>query len=306
MEIRMNIVFCFDENMMFPASVAVASLLDRKRKEEHFDIYCVCSGQAMQQTQYIRQLIETRDRESHLIVYEAPDSFDESYEVRGISRSTYFRLSVHRILGHLNKVIYSDVDVLFGGSLSDMWNTEMGDYLLAGVKGANNFPKTWEMLQRMGYAKELEGLCGKYINAGILLMNLEAIRDLNPDRVWLDMTRKQYHYQDQDILNITCKGRILFLPLQNNVAAHLTKKDFGLYAREGIYTGKEQEEAWERPRVLHYTGEKPWNNRGTHKASHWWRYVDSQTDLSCLFDKHKIKNRKSTGLIGKINRHLPW
>lgn len=306
MEIRMDVVFCFDENMMFPACVAIASLLDRKREEEHFDIYCVCSGQAMEQTQYIRQLIETRDSKSRLIACEAPDSFNESYEVRGISRSTYFRLSVHRILEKLDKVIYSDVDVLFGGSLSEMWNTQMGDALLAGVKGANNFQNTWEMLEKKEYARELEGLRGKYINAGVLLMNLKAIRAMNPDSVWLDMTRKQYFYQDQDILNITCKGRILFLPLYDNVAAHLTKKDFRMYSEKEMYTIEEQKEAWEYPRVLHYTGEKPWNNRGTHKADYWWSYVDSQPDLSCLFDKHKIKNRKSTGLIGKINRHLPW
>lgn len=302
----MNIVFCFDENMMYPACVAIASLLDSKCEEEHYDIYCVCSGRAMEQIPYIRQLVSARDRESRLIACEAPDSFGESYEIRGITCSCYLRLAIHQILKDLDKVIYSDVDVLFRGSLSELWNTEIGDYLLAGVKGANNFQNTWEMLQQKGYAKELGGLYGKYINSGVLLMNLKAIRELNPDNEWLDMTRKQYHYQDQDILNITCKGRILFLPLYDNVAAHLTKKDFQMYSRQGIYTKDEQNEAWEHPRVLHYTGEKPWNNRGTHKAGYWWSYVESQADLSCLFDKNKIKNRKNTGLIGKINRHLPW
>ena len=302
----MNIVFCFDENMMYPACVAIASLLDSKCEEEHYDIYCVCRGQAARQMEYIRQLVAARDEESHVFVCKAPEYFEESYEVRGISISTYLRLSLHRVLDHLDKVIYSDVDVVFGGSLAEMWNIKMDGYLLAGVKGANNFPDTWETLQQKGYAEQLEGLRGKYINAGVLLMNLKAIRELNPDNEWLDMTRKQYHYQDQDILNITCKGRILFLPLYDNVAAHLTKKDFQMYSRQGIYTKEEQNEAWEHPRVLHYTGEKPWNNRGTHKAGYWWSYVESQADLSCLFDKNKIKNRKNTGLIGKINRHLPW
>lgn len=306
METRMNIVFCFDENMMYPACVAIGSLLDSKRAEDHFDIYCICSGQAMQQTQYIRQLVETRDEESRLIVREAPHLFDGGYEIRGITSSCYLRLNLHRILQDLDKVIYSDVDVLFGGSLAELWDTEMDSCLLAGVKGANNFHDTWQMLQQKGYAGELEGLHGKYINSGVLVMNLKEIRMMNPDQIWLDMTKKQYHYQDQDILNITCKGRILFLPLKYNVAAHLTKKEFHMYSIEGIYTKGEQDEAWEHPRVLHYTGEKPWNNRGTHKAAYWWSYVDSQGELSGLFDKRKIKNRKNTGLIGKINRHLPW
>lgn len=306
MEMRMNIVFCFDEKMMHPACVAIASLLDSKCAEDHYDIYCICRGQAMRQTPYIRQLVEARDKESRLIVREAPAVFDEGYEIRGITCSCYLRLAIHRILKDLDKVIYSDADVLFGGSLSELWNTEMGDNLLAGVKGANNFQDTWEMLQNKGYAKELKGLNGEYINSGVLLMNLRAIRHMNPDKIWMDMSKRQYHYQDQDILNITCKGRIIFLPLYDNVAAHLTKKEFQMYSRQGLYAGEEQDEAWEHPRVLHYTGEKPWNNRGTHKAGYWWGYVESQADLSCLFDKKKIKKRKNTGLIGKINRHLPW
>ena len=40
----MDIVFCFDENMVNAACVAIASLLDSKRKEEHFNIYCICSA----------------------------------------------------------------------------------------------------------------------------------------------------------------------------------------------------------------------------------------------------------------------
>lgn len=302
----MEIAFCFDENMLHAACVAIASLLDLKESDDHYVIHCICSEQAMKQEKLLAEIVDKRDKDSELHLYPAPDSFQNSYEVRGISTSTYLRLSLHRILSHLDKVIYADVDVLFGGSLDDMWNTGLGDKLLAGVRGANNFSDSWAANQTRDYAGELEGLQGKYINAGILLMNLKEIRTMNPDQLWQEKAARQYHYQDQDILNITCRDRITYLPLINNVPAHLTRKDFKRYWLEGLYTEEQCKMAWEAPVILHYTGEKPWNNRGTHKAKAWWDYVNTQEELQKLFCEKKVKNRRNYGMIGKINRHLPW
>lgn len=301
-----HIAFCFDENMVEAAGVAIASLLNHKKSEEQYVIHCICSAGAMLRKNCLTNIAAIRDEKCKLKFYPAPEHFNNSYEVRGISTSTYLRLTLHRILPELNQVIYSDVDVLFCGSLGEIWKTQIGDNLLAGVKGANNFKKTWEIYEKQTYSEQLDGLAGKYINAGILLMNLKKIREWNPDELWSQMSQQKYHYQDQDILNITCKGKIVFWGLENNVAAHLVKREFMIYAEEGIYTAEECEKAWLNPVVLHYTGEKPWKNRGVHKATVWWRYVDSQADLRNLFEKRKIKYRKNTGLIGKINRHLPW
>ena len=305
MDERISIVFCFDEKMASPACVAAASLLDAKRPEEHYDIYCVCSGRAKERMPYMRQLTADRDPDSRLTVCDAPVTYDNGYEIRGISKSTYLRLCIHRILPQLDKVIYSDVDVVFRGSLAPLWKANLGSCILGGVKGANNFRDTWDALCGKGYAEELTGLCGQYINAGVLVMDLGAIREWDPDALWTSMAQKQYHYQDQDILNITCKGRIAHLPLCYNVAAHLGRKEFAAYFREGLYSESEVDKAWNDPCILHYTGEKPWDNRGVNKARLWWDYVESQRDLAGLFDKRQVRNRKTTGLLGKINRHLP-
>lgn len=291
--------------MLYAACVAIASLLDRREKE-HYRIHCICNRKIMEREGQIAGIVNKRDSLSEILFYEEPNSFYESFEVRGISKSTYLRLCLHRILNHLDKVIYADVDVLFYEPLKGIWETKLNDQLLAGVKGANNFQDTWNVCMQRCYADELQGLKGKYINAGILLMNLKAIREMEPDETWKEMSRKQYHYQDQDILNITCRERIVYLDLCYNVAAHLVKKDFFRYEKEQLYNYEICERAWKKPIILHYTGEKPWNNRGTFRSKSWWDYVDSQPDLKCLFSKRKIKNKKNTGIIGKINRHLPW
>lgn len=307
MKSKIDIAFCFDEKMAYPAYVAIASLLDFKKNEKiHYDISCICSGESLTYEQELQALVEMRDAKSSITFYKAPEQFKHAFEIRDVTVSTYLRLLLHRILPHKDQIIYADVDVLFQDSLQEMWDTDISNALLAGVRGANNFESTWKVCKGYSYADELEGLRGKYINAGILLMNLKAIRDLNPDEQWIVMSQKNYHYQDQDILNITCKGKIEFLDLRYNVQAHLERKDFESYVNEGLYDRGQCENAWEHPAVLHYTGPKPWNNRGVNKGRVWWRYVESQEDIKRLFDKRRIPNRKTTGLLGKINRHLPF
>jgi lipopolysaccharide biosynthesis glycosyltransferase len=47
-----------------------------------------------------------------------------------------------------------------------------------------------------------------YLNAGVLLMNLKLIRELNLDReAFRLLNSHHYRFADQDVLNIVCKGR---------------------------------------------------------------------------------------------------
>lgn len=301
-----QIAFCFDENMIHAAGVAIASLLDHKNKDSvHYDIYCICNEKAKEQSAFIEQIVEKRDSESKICIMAVDNAFGDAYEVRGISTSTYLRLMLHEILPEISKIIYVDVDVLFLDSLEDMWENNKEGYILAGVRGTTNMKCQWELLTQRDYGEELLGVEKNYINAGILVMNLARIRRENLAPLWKEMANRKYFYQDQDILNITCKGNIHVLPMRYNVAATLEKKDFKTFYTEDIYDKETVDRARKSPAILHYTGEKPWNNRGVNQAKIWWDYVESQSDLRILFDKRKTKNKKTTGLLGKINRHLP-
>lgn len=302
-----KVAFCFDENMILPACVAIGSLLDVSvGKEIHYNIYCICPEAVLEHCDIVKDIVSRRDAKSGLRFLCTPKQFKGGFEIRDITSTTYSRLLLHKMLPDVDKIVYADVDVLFKESLEDIWKYQLSETeLFAGVKGANNFRAKWEECIKAEYADELSGLEGKYINAGVLLMNLQAIRKAALDERWIAMSRKQYIYQDQDIINITCKGRIGFLDLRYNVPAHLEDKRLLKYAEEGFY-GKEQcREALRNPAIIHYTGAKPWKNRGANKAGAWWKYVDSRQDLSVLFDKKRIPYRKTTGILGKINRHLP-
>lgn len=299
---KIQIAFCFDMNMFGPACVSIASLLDSKGTEDHFAIHCIVDDASLKQKGVLTDIVEKRDAGSSIMFHPAPNIFESSFETRGISKATYMRFAIHNLIPDIDKIIYSDVDVLFCDSLKELWETDIDDYYFAGVKGTNNFANKWEDYAGLDYFEELDGIQGKYINAGILVMNLRRIRETGIDTLWIEKSRMSYKYQDQDIINITCKDQILHLPLKYNLAGYLIPKWFKKYYVQGIYSKKECMEAYRHPVILHYAGDKPWKARDAHRADMWWDYVLAHDDLATMFPY--MKKNCIYRIIKKIKHFL--
>ncbi|MCD7726177.1 MAG: glycosyltransferase family 8 protein [Clostridiales bacterium] len=283
---HIKVVFCFDENLIAQVQVTVASLLDAAKAEPvHYDIYCVCTREAGRVREPLERIVSGRDRDSSLHLYCVDNPYGNSYQVRGISAGTYLRLTLHRLLPEVDRILYMDVDVLVCGSLLPIWQTELSGRILAAVKGAVNLTDKWEWNSDRPYWKLLEGQKGGYINAGVTLMNLEEIRKQRLEEQWKELAQEKLYYQDQDILNITCRNQICYLPPKYNRLAYMGKEDYNRFVEEGIYTQEECEEALSAPALIHYAGDKPWKRYDTNLGSLWWDYVNSQQELDGLFDE---------------------
>lgn len=283
---NIKVVFCFDENLISQIQATIASLLDAaKGGQIHYDIYCVCTQEAGGVKERLEHIIGVRDRESVLHLYEVENPYGNSYQVRGISAGTYLRLMLHRLLPEVDRILYMDVDVLICGSLLPVWQTDITSQALAAVKGAVNFSDKWEWNSDRPYWKLLEGQKGKYINAGVTLLNLEEIRKQRLEVQWNELAKEKLYYQDQDILNITCRDKIIYLPPKYNRLAYMDKEDYNRFVEEKIFLPAECEEALKSPVIIHYAGDKPWKRYDTNLGSLWWNYVNSQPDLKGLFDE---------------------
>lgn len=302
-----NVAFCFDDKVFEPSCIAITSLMDNEpNKDIHHHIYCISSGLCDEHKKKIEDLVDSRDRESMVRFLKAPVEFKNAYIHSGFTQDTYTALLMHRLLPDEEKVIYIDTDTLIRKSLVDLWNIDMKKYKCAGVLGTVNLKFSWDKLMEYPNAGDFDSVRGKYINDGVLFINLKSMREWNPDELFLQMSKKNYRYLEQDIFNITCRKEILILPPKYNVYAYMTWKKYMEMVKEGFLTEEESRIAYDDPVILHYAGPKPWNNRGVFRAKEWWDYVEQQSDLNCMFDKKKIPYRKTTGLLGKINRHLPF
>jgi lipopolysaccharide biosynthesis glycosyltransferase len=309
---KINIAFCFDENLTTQVQAAIASLLDAEHNPEvHFDIYCVCTreaaeilgegneesapkeqptGQPERNQDTLTGIVKRRDPASALHLCPVENPYAGSYQVRGISAGTYLRLMLHRLLPQVDKILYLDVDVLIRESLLPLWVTALDGNVLAAVKGAVNLQDKWEWNSTRPYWHLLQGQRGRYINAGVTLMNLDAIRTLQLEKQWDVLAETKLYYQDQDILNITCQDKIVYLPPKYNRLAYMTKEDYNRFVAEGIFDENECAEAFADPAIIHYAGDKPWKRYDTNLGSLWWDYVNSRDDLKDLFDERQARS----------------
>lgn len=282
--------FCFDENLVNQIRVTVASLLDSNEDAQvHYEIYCICTRAAMTAEEPLRKIVAARDEQSRLHMRCIDNPYEDSYKVRGITAGTYLRLLLHRLLPEADKVIYTDVDVFFRGSLRAVWEAPIGGCVLAGVASPVNLSDKWEWNSDRPYWHHLADMKGKYINAGVTLMNLAEIRSRGLEEQWNRWAKERLYYQDQDILNITCKGAIYYLPPKYNMLAYMSERLCEDAVAEQIYTAAEYKEALEDPVIIHYAADKPWKRYDTKWGYLWWDYVNSQPDLAGLFDEEKAR-----------------
>lgn len=167
-----------------------------------------------------------------------------------MSLATYFRLLIPDLLPpDVEKVLYLDSDLVVLADIAEFWNTDISAWALAGR--TDHFDRHEEL----GIAREFE-----YFNAGVMLWNLQLIRQLNfitDARDYLTRKFDQILFWDQDIINYLLQGRIKKIENKWNIfpADHEVEK-------KGI-------------KIYHYAGSiKPWNypqNNGFDKF--YFRYL---------------------------------
>ncbi|MGC4429862.1 glycosyltransferase [Streptococcus suis] len=148
-------------------------------------------------------------------------SFDHLPLKEGISLETYFRILLPSQLAELDRVLYLDCDILVNGSLKEIWESDLSHHYLAGVNELDMLHSNAEYRQKIGFTPQ-----DIYVNAGVLLFNLELMRQDKIEEFLFAKAQeiKNYiEYQDQDIINIGLKGQILNLEAKYNMTAYQRK-----------------------------------------------------------------------------------
>ena len=132
---------------------------------------------------------------------------DKLYTRDYFTYTTYFRLFIPELYPQYNKVIYIDSDTTVLGDISEFYNIDLGTNLLGVVSDESVINN--EVLRE--YVERVVGhvTYKNYFNAGVLLMNLDAMRkfEFQSKFLYLLETVKFAVAQDQDYLNRLCKGR---------------------------------------------------------------------------------------------------
>lgn len=200
---------------------------------------------------------------------------DLKCQINHISIQTYYRLLLAEILKDETKCLYLDSDTIVERDISEFYCIDLDKNYIAGVKAAcYHSPDGNKNYCQFLNIKSID----QYVNAGVLLMNLEEIRKDNITKKFIELTDKNFP-SDQDIINSACYDKILLLPLKNNLMTKYFSGD--KQANEDakrVYGTEEIEDAKNSPLVIHYADKiKPWHNKNIFKADRFWFYIN-QTD----------------------------
>ncbi|CDC64094.1 stress protein [Bacteroides sp. CAG:770] len=262
------VVFAFDKNLVMPACVCISSLLMNAKKDTSYDIFILHpANQSMTQTDLVK-LSEYYDN-CKLTFRPVGNEFDNAFEIRGITTPAYYRLLIPEIIPEYDKIIYSDVDVIFRRDLSDLYSIDLaGVYMAATYDVGMNLGK-----DGVAHISATKGLVlGKYIQSGFIMLNSSKLKNDGLVIRFKEEAKKQYKFQDQDILNVVCGKNLKVLPAEYNMT------DYTFYylnsGDELIKSGYVKEEEISEAKqygTLHFNGHKPWESYSIN-FDIWWEY----------------------------------
>lgn len=185
-----------------------------------------------------------------LFVKKIDDGVMKDVPVSALSKETYYRLMAPGLLPeNLDRILYLDIDMIVTGDIKKMYDADFGENLFMAVPDTSS---GLEIVKRNLHMKK----SNVYINAGVLLMNLELLRrEFNLNEA-LDYARKypeRVPNCDQDVINGLYSTRIGYLEWMYNYEARFHSV-FEIVAWPFQYRRLQ-----EKIRIIHYMGgKKPW------------------------------------------------
>lgn len=230
-----NICLSCDDNYSEHAGVVIASVLTNAKPTDEPVFYILDGGISDKHKQEILTLKNIKDCEIKFVKINE-DSFDSYKKVKShqyVTLATYYRLKLPTLLPHVSKIIYLDCDVVVQTSLYDLFNIDLKGYPIAGVHDIK---------------KHIVKDNPSYVNAGMLVVDLKRVVELNLEQKFLEYTQKHIDtikVGDQEIINEVCKGNILILEDEWNVQS-------SNFTNRSSYT--------KYPKIIHFTAKKkPWH-----------------------------------------------
>lgn len=206
-----------------------------------------------------------------------------------ISPETYFRLLIPYIFTEFEKVIYLDCDMICCADLAELYRFEIGDHMLISTRdifGASDYYCSKNKKKR-DKRYSIIGIKNHddYLLAGTLVFNTVKFRETMPleDLLHFAGSRK-WPWHDQDILNVLCEGKILFVPISWGYY------DIGnKYSHLPDYWRKQYMEAQGDIKIVHFAaGCKPWKNFNmVMYFDLFWKYATRTPFIDVIIDEMK-------------------
>lgn len=288
-----KLVTSTDKNYADFAGLVVNSAVKTSADDKKYEFLILTNDLEDVQIKEIVSLIENKPNWNIRFVYmgklveQLKLNVSENYNV-----VTYFRLLLPQLVQKYEKVIYLDADLLILSDLAELWNVDIGENFIAATW--DSLATAWQTYDS-GPQAYFEALgideVGSYMQAGVFIFNIKEISRAYPGNYLIEQACNQHYIlNDQDILNILCKGRMKRIDHAWNVRNYT--EDVWEYCKEHLprFLWRSEEVAVKEPKILHYCESSfPCWKTDRRFNNEYWLYAWGTPFYDHLIEKRKKK-----------------
>lgn len=293
---KIPVVYTTDENYAMPTCVAIVSMLEKADERTFYNIYIVLTSRVLNDYKQMFERVKERYSGFELNYLLLDNALFKNSQIRNsyLTFAAYYRLYIAELLPKCDKCIYMDSDVIVEGDLKELFSVDMDGFYVAGVKDMYT-----QLADTNGEHRRLLGIPAieDYIYSGVMVLNLEMLRKSRMMDRFNDGIARKNRFEDQDVINTYCYGKIKHLPVKFNLLNRFLDAT-QLLSRE-VYCEEELEMA-NSPVIIHFPGwiGKPWNNLRHKGGKVWWRYAER------IFTEAEYKDLYSRAL--NLTKEIDW
>ena len=255
-----HVALNIDNNYIYPTIVFLTSLFENRKATTLYDITILTNNMNKSYFKKINSLKEKYgDKFVKIHFINMKNDFDGVVTNTHISATAYYRIALPTVLPNVDRIIYTDVDVINFKDLTEMYNLELKDNIY--LKG---------ILDKIVLLSELRDLgvnSTKYFNSGIILINLKSMRINGVENRIRNFIYTHYlEHHDQTAMNAICYNNWEILPLKYAVICLSEYWQLVEFYRNQdkkyIYNEGELGQGFYDSTLLHYAGMlKPWEKK---------------------------------------------
>lgn len=251
------IVFSSNDYFVPYMSTMIQSIMATAKKEMRYCFYILYRDISDKNKELLKCQTELNENFSVVFVNVA-EYFNNNqlYVSNHITIESYFRLLIPYLFSEYQKVIYLDGDMICRTDISELYDVNLDNFLLAAVWDTDvsryYYPKDKKYMKSHNNVMINLKNPNEYFNGGLIIFNIPLFRDfISLDDLLTLAASRKWQVHDQDVLNFLCHGKTLLLPYHWNF----------IYSSKCNYLPEifraEYLEAQENPKIVHY---KPWDN----------------------------------------------
>lgn len=267
-----DIAFICDDNYCMPTAVCIQSIMDTYELQELLTIH-VCSFGLSEQnvdrlksmnSQYVKTVVDVFDAS----IYE--EKLKAISQKSHVTPTALIKFELPSYFQNLASILYMDSDIVVKADITELLREEMDDYYICASY------EFFDYLNRVRYTLKREVSDVFYFNSGVMLLNLQKMRDDDiSSKLWdYKLNKTKTRLMDQESLNAICSSRTKHLPIKWNFNPVFNNQKYIRHINKVYGTSYNDTQQLENDVcVIHFVGamDKPWKFENARMRHYWER-----------------------------------